>query len=60
MERSFTPDFKLKRLRDALDAGEADLAAGRVTVVSNDAELEALFERLVEDPAPTSADPPPA
>jgi hypothetical protein len=36
----------LKRLREALRVGDADLAAGRSTVVSTDAELDALFARL--------------
>jgi antitoxin ParD1/3/4 len=38
--------LKLERLRDELAKGEADLAAGRSTVISSDAELSELFARL--------------
>ena len=37
---------KLKRLRDALAAGDADLATGRVAVIDDDRELGAFFARL--------------
>lgn len=37
---------KLARLRAALAEGEADLAAGRFTVVSTKEELDALFAEL--------------
>jgi antitoxin ParD1/3/4 len=39
-------ELKLKRLRKELAKGEADLAAGRKTVLSNDEELRELFARL--------------
>ena len=38
--------LKLKQLRDALAAGEADVAAGRVTEITNDEELSEFFARL--------------
>jgi antitoxin ParD1/3/4 len=38
--------MKLERLREELAKGEADLAAGRKTVIANDDELSALFARL--------------
>ena len=38
--------LKLKQLRKALAEGEADLAAGRMTVLADDRELEAFFGRL--------------
>jgi antitoxin ParD1/3/4 len=38
--------LKLERLRDALKIGDDDLAAGRSTVIANDAELSELFARL--------------
>lgn len=38
--------LKLERLREALAKGEADLAAGRVTTIESDEELEAFFARL--------------
>jgi antitoxin ParD1/3/4 len=38
--------LKLERLREELAKGEADLAAGRKTTISNDDELSALFARL--------------
>jgi len=38
--------LKLERLREELAKGEADLAAGRKTIISNDDELSALFARL--------------
>ncbi len=37
---------KLERLREELAQGEADLAAGRKTIVANDGELSELFARL--------------
>jgi len=39
-------ELKLKQLRKELAKGEADLAAGRKTVLSNDEELRELFARL--------------
>lgn len=38
--------LKLERLRDALAVGEADLAAGRFTVMGSDDELRDFFARL--------------
>lgn len=38
--------LKLERLRDELTKGEADLAAGRSTVLDEDQEIEAFFARL--------------
>lgn len=38
--------LKLKQLRDALAAGEADVAAGRVIEISSDKELKEFFARL--------------
>lgn len=38
--------LKLKNLRDALAAGEADVAAGRVVEISGDKELNEFFARL--------------
>jgi len=38
--------LKLKRLRDALTKGEADLAEGRSSTISSDAELSEFFARL--------------
>lgn len=38
--------LKLKQLRDALAAGEADVTAGRVTEITNDEELSEFFARL--------------
>lgn len=38
--------LKLKQLRDALAAGEADVAAGRVIEISSDKELREFFARL--------------
>lgn len=38
--------LKLERLRDALAAGETDLASGRFTVLGNDDELRDFFGRL--------------
>jgi antitoxin ParD1/3/4 len=38
--------LKLKNLRDALAAGEADVAAGRVVEISGDEELNEFFARL--------------
>lgn len=38
--------LKLERLREELAKGEADLAAGRATVLAGDDELEELFARL--------------
>jgi antitoxin ParD1/3/4 len=38
--------LKLERLREALAKGEVDLAAGRVTTIESDEELEAFFARL--------------
>jgi antitoxin ParD1/3/4 len=37
---------KLKRLRAALARGEADIAAGRVTVLSDAADIEQFIARL--------------
>ncbi|MBV8976920.1 MAG: type II toxin-antitoxin system ParD family antitoxin [Alphaproteobacteria bacterium] len=37
---------KLKRLKLALATGEADVASGRVTVLKDDEDLDALFARL--------------
>ena len=37
---------KLKRLKLALAKGEADVAAGRVTVLGSDDEIEAFFANL--------------
>ncbi|GAB2178214.1 type II toxin-antitoxin system ParD family antitoxin [Dongia sp. agr-C8] len=39
-------ELKLKRLRKELAKGEADLAAGRKTVIADDEELRELFARL--------------
>ena len=39
-------ELKLKRLRKELAKGEADLAAGRKTVLSSDEDLRELFARL--------------
>jgi antitoxin ParD1/3/4 len=39
-------ELKLKRLRKELAKGEADLAAGRKTIISDDEELRELFARL--------------
>jgi antitoxin ParD1/3/4 len=38
--------LKIERLREELARGEADLAAGRSTTISNDAELSEFFARL--------------
>lgn len=38
--------IKLKRLKDALATGEADVASGRVSTLRNEDELEAFFARL--------------
>jgi antitoxin ParD1/3/4 len=38
--------LKRARLRDALEAGEADLKAGRATRLADDGELAAFFARL--------------
>jgi antitoxin ParD1/3/4 len=38
--------LKLERLREALRVGDADLAAGRSSTISTDAELNELFARL--------------
>ena len=38
--------LKLERLREELAKGEADLAAGRATVLAGDDELAELFARL--------------
>jgi antitoxin ParD1/3/4 len=38
--------LKLERLRQALAAGEADIAAGRVTELADDDELQDFFARL--------------
>lgn len=38
--------LKLERLRDELAKGEADLGAGRSTVLDEDQEIEAFFARL--------------
>lgn len=40
--------LKLARLKAALSAGEADLAAGRVTAISSDADLDEFFDRLLD------------
>jgi len=45
-EIDIVQSIKLERLREALAEGEADLAAGRKTVISNDDELSELFARL--------------
>lgn len=37
---------KLKRLRTALAKGEADVEAGRVTVLADDADVRDFFARL--------------
>jgi antitoxin ParD1/3/4 len=37
---------KLKRLRSALAKGEADVAAGRVTVLADEDDIEQFFARL--------------
>jgi len=37
---------KLKRLKSALAKGEADYAAGRVSELKDDDEIDALFARL--------------
>ena len=38
--------LKLARLRHELEAGEADLAAGRLLSIQNDDELHELFQSL--------------
>lgn len=38
--------LKLERLREELEKGEADLAAGRVTVLDSDDAIEDFFARL--------------
>jgi antitoxin ParD1/3/4 len=38
--------LKIERLREELAKGEADLAAGRSTTISSDAELSEFFARL--------------
>ena len=38
--------LKLKQLKKALAAGEADVASGRVTEITDDQELDAFFARL--------------
>lgn len=38
--------LKLKKLREALAVGEADVEAGRVTEITNDQDLAAFFARL--------------
>jgi antitoxin ParD1/3/4 len=38
--------LKLERLRDELAKGEADIAAGRVTVLDSDDAIEDFFARL--------------
>jgi antitoxin ParD1/3/4 len=38
--------LKLERLRAALAAGEADLAAGRVEVLRDDDSIQEFFDRL--------------
>jgi putative addiction module CopG family antidote len=37
---------RVKRLRQALEKGEASIAAGRIVVAANDDELSALFAKL--------------
>ena len=38
--------LKLKRLREELAKGEADVAAGRLTALAGDDELDGFFARL--------------
>ena len=38
--------LKLKRLREELAKGEADLTTGRITALSNDGEIAEFFARL--------------
>ncbi|MBI2978214.1 MAG: type II toxin-antitoxin system ParD family antitoxin [Rhodospirillales bacterium] len=38
--------LKLKRLREELAKGEADVAAGRLTALASDDELDGFFARL--------------
>ncbi len=38
--------LKLKRLREELAKGEADVAAGRLTALADDDELDGFFARL--------------
>ena len=38
--------LKLERLREELAKGEADLAAGRITTLSGDDEVQEFFARL--------------
>jgi antitoxin ParD1/3/4 len=38
--------LKLERLRAAIDKGEADVVAGRLTSLADDEELEEFFARL--------------
>jgi antitoxin ParD1/3/4 len=38
--------LKLERLREELAKGEADLAAGRITTLSGDDEIQEFFARL--------------
>jgi antitoxin ParD1/3/4 len=45
-EMDSVQELKLKRLRKELAKGEADLAAGRKTIISDDNELRELFARL--------------
>ena len=45
-ERKALHRMKLKRLREELEKGEADLAAGRMLEFNDDDELAAYFARL--------------
>ena len=38
--------LKLDRLREELSKGEADIAAGRATILSDDNDIKAFFARL--------------
>jgi antitoxin ParD1/3/4 len=45
-ERDAIYQTKLKRLRKALAEGEADIAAGRHTILETDEDIDAFFAKL--------------
>lgn len=45
-ERGRIDALKLQRLREAIEEGEADLRAGRYTVLETEADLDAFFAKL--------------
>jgi putative addiction module CopG family antidote len=46
MKRDAIYQVKLKRLRKALAKGEADIAAGRHTILKTDEDIDAYFKNL--------------